>query len=244
MITAPPADQLRLLDIQQLDTRLAQIAHQQRTHPLLATLEELTTRADDLSRARTRAEVALTDARRELLKAETDVEQVRTRAQRGTARLNSGEGTAKELQNISSELEALARRQDVLEEAQLEQMEVVEQAESDLAAIIEQLAAISSQVDEVTREKDAAFSELDAEVESVRASRERLTDGVPEKLLALYERVRQRTGGLGAIALRGEATEGIQVPLSLTEKAAIKAAPPEQIIQSEDHEYILVRVET
>lgn len=243
MITAPPADQLRLLDIQELDTRLAQLAHQRRSHPTLETLTELSARADDLDRAHTQAGVALSDARRELLKAETDVEQVRTRATRGEEKLNSGQASAKELQNITSELEALARRKDVLEEAQLEQMELVEQAESDLAAIESQLESIRSQIAEVTAERDSAFKAIDGEVETVGASRGRLTEGLPENLMALYENIRTQTGGLAVVALRGQSTVGLQIPLSLTELAAIKAAPADQVIQSEEYDYILVRIE-
>lgn len=243
MITAPVADQRRLLDIQELDTRLAQLAHQRRSHPTLASLEELTVRADDLERAHTQARAALSDARRELLRAETDVEQVRNRAARGEEKLNSGQASVKELQNITSELEALARRKDVLEEAQLEQMELVEQAESDLAAIESQLEAIRVQITEVSSQRDAAFAAIDGEVETVGASRDRLREGVPENLMALYDTVRSQTGGLAVVALRGETTVGLQVPLSLTELAAIKAAPAEQVIQSEEYDYILVRVQ-
>lgn len=243
MITAPVADQRRLLDIQELDTRLAQLAHKRRSHPTLETIAELTVRANDLERARTQADVALGDARRDLIKAETDVEQVRSRAERGEERLNSGQGSPKELQNITAELEALARRRDVLEEAQLEQMEAVEQVESDIAAIDSQLEAIRAQIAEVTAEQDEAFAAIDGEAETVGASRGRLVEGLPENLMALYERIRTQTGGLAAVALRGETTVGLQIPLSLTELAAIKAAPAEQVIQSEDYDYILVRIE-
>ena len=41
MTTAPAADQRRLLDLQALDTRLDQITHRKKTHPLLARLVEL-----------------------------------------------------------------------------------------------------------------------------------------------------------------------------------------------------------
>lgn len=243
MITAPLADQRRLLDIQELDTRLAQLAHTRRTHPTLETLKELDERAGDLRRAHTQADVSLGDARRELVKAETDVDQVRARAERGQERLNSGQGTPKELQNISAELEALERRRNVLEEDQLEQMEIVEQAENDLEAIATQLEAIEAQIGDVSAERDAEFAKIDGEVETVTASRQRLTEGVPEALMNLYEDVRSRTGGLAAVALRGETTVGIQVPLSLTEQAAIKAAAADQVIQSEEYDYILVQID-
>lgn len=243
MTTAPPEDQRRLLEVQELDTRLAQLAHQRRTHPTLATLEELQGRAADLQRARTQAEVRVTDTRRELAKAEADVDQVRSRAERGTARLNSGEGTPKDLQALSSELEALARRQGTLEEAQLEVMERLESSESDLAAIIEQAGAIEAQIEEVSAESTAALGEIDAQISQTQAARAALVEGIDAELVALYERVRSRTGGLGAIALRGEMTVGVQIPLSLTEKAAIQQAPPEQVIRSDEYDYLLIRID-
>nr|WP_152909381.1 hypothetical protein [Pseudactinotalea sp. HY160] len=232
-----------MLEVQELDTRLAQLAHQRRTHPTLATLEELTARAADLQRARTQAGVLVTDTRREVAKAEADVEQVRSRAERGALRLNSGEGTPKELQALTSELEALARRQGVLEEAQLEVMERLEGAEVDLAAMTEQVQAIEAQVADVTAESEREIAVLDAQASETGRAREVLAGGIDDALMSLYERVRSRTGGLGAIALKGEMTVGVQVPLSLTEKAAIREAAPDQVIRSDEYDYLLIRVD-
>ena len=81
MTTAPPEDQRRLLDLQQLDTRLDQIAHRKRTHPVLARLAEVDGRLADLDTALVASRTAANDLRREVTKAETDVEQVRTRLQ-------------------------------------------------------------------------------------------------------------------------------------------------------------------
>lgn len=243
MTTAPVADQRRLLDVQALDTRLNKLAHGRRSHPTIATLTELGGRVEDLDRARTAAVMLVTDTRREQAKAEQDVEQVRTRAARDAERLNAGAGSPKDLQALQSEIETLGRRQGVLEEIELEVMERLETAERDLAAIEEQRAAIGSQVESVQAEQATAFADLDGEIGTVTASRARLVEGLDAGLLALYERVRAQTGGLAAVALRGEATEGIQVPLSLTERAAIREAPAEEVIRSEDYGYLLIRVE-
>lgn len=171
------------------------------------------------------------------------MEQVRNRADRDRQRLESGTGSPKDLQALSAELESLGKRQNDLEEVELEVMERLEAAEHDLQATTTQLEAIRADVTRVEAERDAAFAELDAETEQHKAARDELAAGIDEALLALYERVRAKTGGLGAVALRGSATQGIQVPLSLTEKAAIEAAPPEQVLRSEDYDYILVRLD-
>ncbi|MGC0250904.1 zinc ribbon domain-containing protein [Pseudactinotalea sp. Z1748] len=243
MSTAPVSDQRALLDLQALDTALAKLAHRRNSHPTLATLAELTARAEDLDRSRAQTQMLVSDTRRELLKAETDVEQVRNRADRDRQRLESGTGSPKDLQALSAELESLGKRQNDLEEVELEVMERLEAAEHELQATTTQLEAIRADITRVEAERDAAFAELDAESEQHKAARDELAAGIDEALLALYERVRAKTGGLGAVALRGSATQGVQVPLSLTEKAAIEAAPPERVLRSEDYDYILVRLD-
>jgi uncharacterized protein len=241
MASAPVADQLRLLDVQALDTRLAQLAHKRRSHPSLAALVEVTGRAEDLDRAKVDAETAVRDARRALLKAETDVEQVRSRAERDQQRLESGAGSPRDLQALSHEIESLAKRQGDLEEVELEAMEAMETAQGELDAIVTQRAALGQQITELEAERDAAFGEIDAERADVEAQRAAVAGGLDPGLVTLYDKVRERTGGLGVLRLRGATTDPLQISLSLTERAEIEAAPAEEVVRSEDG-YILVRV--
>src|SRR5690606_27851625 len=214
----------RLLDIQTLDTRAAKLAHQRRSLPVLETIAELEGRLEDLRSAQVEERTVVGDIRREVAKAESDVEQVRQRATRHQARLDSGAVSAKEAQALQSELEQLARRQGDLEETELEVMESLEEAEARLAELGEQEAAIAADIARHVAARDAAWR----------------TDG---GLLALYDRVRERTGGLAAVALYGSRTEGTQLDFSLTELDAIHAAPAEQVVQHEDYGYIIVRME-
>jgi len=240
--TAPAADQVRLLDVQALDTHLAKLAHQRKTHPTIAALAELTARAEDLTRAKTAAEVLVSDTRRELTKAETDVEQVTSRAARNQQRLDAGAGSPKDLQALGHELESLAKRQSDLEEVELEVMERMEAAEKDAAAVTEQLEALQADISRTEAERDEALAGLDAEITETQTKRDAAAEGIDSGLLTLYERIRTQTGGLAAVPLRGMATEGVQVPLSLTEQDAIATADPDEVIRSEDYGYILVRV--
>uniref|UniRef100_UPI003B3B3D40 zinc ribbon domain-containing protein n=1 Tax=Pseudactinotalea sp. TaxID=1926260 RepID=UPI003B3B3D40 len=234
-------DQLKLLDVQALDQRLAKLAHQRRSHPSLAALEEVTARADDLDRARVDAETAVRDARRAVTKAETDVEQVSNRAARDRQRLESGTGSPKDLQALGHELESLAKRQSDLEEVELEAMEVLETAQGELDAISTQRSALGEQITQLETERDAAFAEIDAEKATVEQQRASAVEPLDQGLVTLYERVRERSGGLGVLRLRGSTTDPLQISLSLTELAAIEAAPAEEIVRSEDG-YIIVRV--
>ena len=243
MTTAPVADQRRLLDIQALDTRAAKLAHQRRSLPVLETIAELEGRLEDLRSAQVEERTVVGDIRREVAKAESDVEQVRQRATRHQARLDSGAVSAKEAQALQSELEQLARRQGDLEETELEVMERLEEAEARLAELGEQEAAIAADIARHVAARDAEWSTIDGQLESVARERAAAAERTDGGLLALYDRVRERTGGLAAVALYGSRTEGTQLDFSLIELDAIHAAPAEQVVQHEDYGYIIVRME-
>ncbi|TRW46865.1 zinc ribbon domain-containing protein [Georgenia yuyongxinii] len=243
MTTAPVKDQRRLLDLQALDTRAAKLAHQRRSLPVLATLAELEGRAEDLHRAQIEAKTLASDTRRELTKAEADVEQVRSRAVRHQAKLDAGAGLSRELVALQTEVAQLAQRQGVLEEVELEIMERLEAAEVRVADLDMQERAVAADVDRHTADRDAQFATLDAEMAEVRAEREKVAGDIDAELLDLYEYARRRTGGLGAVALRGRRTEGAQVDFSLSELAAIDAAGPDEVLTSEEHGYVLVRLD-
>ena len=242
MTTAPPEDQRRLLDVQALDTRTSQLAHQRRTHPTLARLTELDGRLADLETSLVASRTAVRDLRRELAKAEADVEQVRSRADRDRARMDAGIGSAKDMQALSSELVALGRRQAELEEVELEVMERLEAHEAALAELDAAAAVVRGQRAEAETERDAAFATIDAEAAQVAAQRAEMAQGLDAGLLALYDRLRAQLGGLGAAALRGRRCEGCRLELNPMDVEAIRKAAPEQVSRCEECGRILVRL--
>ena len=135
MTTAPVEDQRRLLEVQALDTRVQQLAHKRTSLPALVRVAEVESQLADLHTALVTSRTAVNDLRRELAKAETDVEQVRARATRDQSRLDSGAVGAKDAQALVSELESLARRQNELEEIELEIMERLEAHEEALKMV-------------------------------------------------------------------------------------------------------------
>ncbi|WP_278234730.1 C4-type zinc ribbon domain-containing protein [Isoptericola sp. AK164] len=241
MATAPVEDQRRLLQVQALDTKLQQLAHQRRKHPSLTTLAELDDRLADLHSSLVDSRTAVADLEREVTKAEVDVEQVRTRATRDQQRLDSGALGAKDAQAVVSELESLARRQNVLEEAELEIMERLEAHQESLAQVEAAHGELVAAQEKAAGERDAAFAEIDAEAREVKAERARLADGLDAGLVTLYDRLRSQLGGLGAAALRGNRCEGCRLELNPGDLAAARGAAPEQVVRCEECGRILVR---
>jgi predicted nucleic acid-binding Zn-ribbon protein len=241
---APAADQRRLLDVQALDTRTAQLAHRRKTLPALADLESVRSSLVAAERELVNAKTLVKDLSREVAKAETDVEQVRGRADRDRKRLESGAGSAKDLQALTHELESLARRQGVLEEAELEIMESLEEAERAYQGVASRVAELKTRETALKAEVDAAVAVLDADAAAVANDRRDAVGGLDAGLLALYERLRAHSGGVGAAALRGNRCEGCRLEVNPTDLAAIRAMAPDEVARCEECDRILVRGES
>lgn len=244
MPKAPHEEQLKLVELQRLDRTLAQLAHRRRTHPTVGTLSELGARVEDLDRSRLELDTDLNDARRRLNQAEAATEQVTSRMQRDQATLDGGQVGSKQAQALLGELEVLRNRLSVLEDDQLETLENFEGLEQALAEVDERRTAMAEQVAEVESEQVAAFSELDAEKSQLAAEREQLVTSLATELVEIYERVYARTGGLAVVAVKnGQAVGGMTLSLSLNERAALSEAASDEIVQTEDEGYILVRLD-
>ena len=238
---AAPHQQQRLLDLQAIDTRLDQIEHA-RTHlPQLAEITELQRNSDVVAAEHVRVQTAHDDVQRELRKSEADVQQVRDRAARDEARLASGTGTAKDLQALQHELESLARRQRELEDLELEVMERAEAIESDLAELQAGRERVAAQLAELEASRDEALARLDEEAGAVSAPRESVAAEVGAELIALYDKIRASSGGLGAAALRQRRCGGCQLELNAVDLGRIRSAAEDEVLRCEECRRILVR---
>lgn len=237
---ASAADQRALLEVQALDTQLARIAHERRTLPVLTTLTDLEDHRRNLDAERIRLTARLGDENRELSRVEMDVEQVRARSERHQQRLAGGI-PAREAQALQAEVEHLAGRARVLEDEQLEVMERVETTEEELSKVTQALQSLGERVGEAEELRDREFARLDADSARLLERRTETVGRLAQALVSLYERVREQTG-LGVVELRGDRTEPLELNLPLSEVAEIRSAPEDQVMVSEEHGYIIVRL--
>ncbi|WP_457256661.1 zinc ribbon domain-containing protein [Pedococcus sp. P5_B7] len=238
---ADPSRQWRLLDLQAIDTRLDQIEHARKSLPEHARLADLETKAEGLDSLLVRARTELGDIQREVAKAEADVQLVRDRAARDQARLDAGAGSAKDLQAIQHELTSLLRRQSELEDVELEVMERAEDAESAVTQLDAERATLTEQLTAAQEARDAALADLEAEAVKVAAPRADIVAGVGDDLVALYEKIRAQSGGLGAAPLRQRRCGGCQLELNNVDMNRIKAAAADELLRCEECRRILVR---
>jgi len=241
-VIAEPAVQLRLLDLQALDSRLDQIEHRRRTLPQLATIAGLEARLAALRDRIVAGETEVDDLERGLAKAETDVEQVRARAAKDQELLDSGRvSSSRELENLQHEIASLARRQGDLEEAELEVMERLEEARTALGTLTTERDGLRAELDAATAERDESWSAGDRDTEWVGGERAKVLGDIPADLLALYEKLRADHEGVGAAALHQRRCEGCRMELNPHDIGKIREAAPDTVLRCEECRRILVR---
>jgi len=239
--TAPAADQKRILAVQDADTRAQQARHRRDHHPLISQIDELLGRALDLDEEHIARGTEVSDLRREVAKAEDDVLSVRSRADRDNKRLESGQGTSKDLQALQSELEVLTRRQDALEEVEMEIMQRLEDAQKAQTDSKDQYDAIMKQVDDLKAQQAVDFRVIESELVAIQAEREKAIDGLDATLVALYEKISAQYGGIGAAALIRGTCQGCNMTLNSGELARIEGAASNEVVRCEECGRILVR---
>ena len=239
-MNADPEAQSRLLDLQSIDTSLAQIAHRRRNLPELAELDRLARELSALEDERVRIQVAVDDIDRDIARLERDIEQVRARADKDRARLDVGTGPVRELEALQHELTTLARRQSELEDAELELMEQREQVQAGLDGVVARLDTARATRLETEARRDVALAGLDGDRDQKTSSRAPLVAAIPAELVDLYEKIRGSTG-VGAALLRAGRCEGCRLELSGSERSRVKSAAPDQVIRCDECRRILVR---
>jgi predicted nucleic acid-binding Zn-ribbon protein len=241
-LKADPSAQLKLLDVQELDARADQLRHQ-RTHlPELAEIAELKQQRAALDDRVRDARILVDDLTVEQTKVDADVEQVKARRTRDRDRMDQGLITnPKDLERMQQELVSLERRITTLEDEELEVMERLEAAQMELDRATSELAETDVRLAGLASARDQKLAAIDEELASVAAERVPTAEGLPADLVALYDRLREQKGGVGAAALRARACGGCQLTVDNAEIAVIRAAADDEVIRCEECQRILVR---
>ena len=129
----------------------------------------------------------------------------------------------KEAQGLESELGSLARRKSDLEDAELEVMERLEEAEAAVAAQEALIADTNAEGSALSAEAKRVVAEATAAFEAATRDRAAVAGSIAPDLLAYYDRVAARSAG--AALLRRGTCEGCRMVLAGTDMQAIRLAP-------------------
>jgi uncharacterized protein len=231
-----------LLDLQELDLQLDQVAHKRATLPELAALQELAKQRATTDRDLVTVETEVGDLQREQRKADADVEQVKTRRVRDQDRMDTGRvASPKDLESLQHEITSLDRRIADLEDAELEVMEKLETAEARLTELRARAAEYAGRQAELEAGRDAAMKDLDEQRSVLAERRTGVAGELPADLMTTYTKLRERLGGIGVGELVGKRCMGCRMELNPADLSTIAAAAPDAVLRCEECGRILVR---
>jgi predicted nucleic acid-binding Zn-ribbon protein len=241
---ADPGAQRRLLDLQAVDTAIGQLDHRVKILPEHALLAERQSRRQALGQELVAAETALSDATAAQTKAEADLAPVRERLARDERTVDGGTLTdPKTLKAMIDEIAHLRTRISTLEDEELELMEAVENAEAERVRVRAERTAIEDEMRALIAKRDAAVGDLQADLADRRSVRAGLVAEIPGPLVDAYEKVRARSGGVGAAALQGRRCTGCGLEANPSDYEHYLAAAADEILRCEECDRILVRTE-
>ena len=238
---ASPSDQQAILEVQLLDNQLASLAQRESSIPEIAALNSLIIKGNNTRDLRIAAETELTDIKRELARAEGDVEQIVTRINRDEARLSSGTGTPKELEQTQHELVTLGARRAELEEVELTIMVAVEALNNRIAELRGIEAQYAVEIADLEIKKENALTIIINERNDVSQKRATIEAPIATDLKALYIKVSSDNNGNGAALLVGNECKGCHLTINTTEVGRIASLPADEVVRCEQCRCILVR---
>ena len=238
---ASPHDQRQILDIASFDQRTTALNHKAQTLPEHALLANLIIKSNNIRDLRIGAQTELSDVKRELLRAEADVEQIVMRITRDEARLNGGSASPKELEQLQHEVGTLSARRSELEEVELEVMMRIDEINARISDLSEQEATCVTEIDELEIRKENALAAFNSELEKIAKERSETLTSISPEFIALYEKIRTSNNGTGAAALIAGSCNGCHLSINAVELKRIADIADDEVVRCEECRCILVR---
>jgi predicted nucleic acid-binding Zn-ribbon protein len=239
---ASVAQQSLILELQSLYNEIMQANTKLKSLPEIEQLlhidKRITTATDELAVVKAEADqIAL-----ELRRGEVDVETVTDRIKKDEARLASGNATPKELEQLQHEVGTLKKRQEHLEEIELEIMIRSDAIVARSNTLTTDLASLQTLKDEISGRLKNATDEINKVIADKNTARNLVANQIEKPLLDLYEKIRGNGGGVGAAALVGNKCNGCNLSINAVEMERIKSLSKDELLRCEECRRILVRI--
>ena len=239
---ASPEQQSLIFELQLLDNEIMQANTKLKSLPEIEQLlhidKRIVTATDELATVKAEADqIAL-----ELRRGEVDVETVTDRIKKDEARLSSGNATPKELEQLQHEVGTLKKRQETLEEIELEIMVRSEAITARTDTLTTDLASLETLKAEINQRLTAASNEINTVIANKKSDREKVVVKIEKPLIDLYEKIRTASGGVAAAALVGNKCNGCNLAINAVEMERIKSLAQDELLRCEECRRILVRI--
>jgi predicted nucleic acid-binding Zn-ribbon protein len=239
---ASPDQQNLIFELQLLDNEIMQANTKLNSLPEIEQLlhidKRITAATEELATVKAEADqIAL-----ELRRGEVDVETVTDRIKKDEARLASGNATPKELEQLQHEVGTLRKRQEALEEIELEIMVRSEAITARANTLTTDLASLETLKAEINQRLTAASGEINTVITNKQSDRDVVGAKIEKPLIDLYEKIRTASGGVAAAALVGNKCNGCNLAINAVEMERIKSLAKDELLRCEECRRILVRI--
>ena len=233
----------QLLDLQGLDTHIDQLRHRLDHDAVHAVLSDAEHRVVDLEAETLEAEGRREEIRRTQKRFEDESASCGEKIEKENAKLYGGAVTApKELEALQTEIALLTARQSDLDDHVIEQMELAEPVDAELADLARRVTDARAAAEHARGEVTVMQAEVGADLDATLVARRELAATLDASLLAHYEKLRAQLGGQGAAKLApGGRCEGCHLTLPSAEYDAVKRAPEGEVLLCPECGRILVR---
>jgi predicted nucleic acid-binding Zn-ribbon protein len=147
----------------------------------------------------------------------------------------------REAEAFQAEAKVVAAHRSHLEDDILAFMETIEPIEIRLGEIVAQRADLDARAALARDDLARAEAVIDADAADVSAARRAAAEGLPDTLLARYERQRARLGGIAVARLEHGHCTGCNLEISRSELDTLLARPPDALVECEHCGRLLVR---
>ena len=189
-----------LVELQELDTRLSQLAHRAATLPEREQLALVQEQDSKLQHELAQLAGQLTALRQSQSDREIEIQHLEDKVAKATSSLYGGEMTSpKEATALQSEIDSLSGRQSLLEDQIIEIMEEIEPFAKEESRIEAARSDFQLQISDLEQRISAQATEIESEQESVTAEKRAAEDRAGPQLSALYVENRKRMGDHTAV---------------------------------------------
>ena len=216
---------LTLLQLQRVDSTIDRLQARLAHLPEQAALDALEAKAQELDAQIAERQAVFDDVSTRQRRLDFEVDTLVQKIKAESGRLYSGVvSNAKELQDISREVEALKRRKSVLEDNDLEVMEERDGVEKELEALTNERSSLAAQIERGRVARDEAAGETGLQLTGAEAERQRWVPRVDPSLLKVYDTIRASKGGVGAAAMVDGTCQGCHMRLPAQEAERVRTA--------------------